>query len=213
MRRRSDADVDSQDSAWFEDVFHRYHPAILAFACRRVPTADADDVVADVFVIAWRRRADIPGDRVLSWLYGVATREVLHHYRSDLRRKTLDTRASRLEPAAVDHFAAVDARLSAEPPIRRAMSRLSEPDAEVLRLWAWEQLEPADIARALAISPVSARVRLHRARRRLEAHLRAAGSTAGDHATPYRARDGLLPHPSATKPMDTPTPRTTGVSS
>ena len=42
---------------------------------------------------------------------------------------------------------------------------------EILRLWAWEQLEPSEIAVVLDISTVTARVRLHRARRRLESHL------------------------------------------
>jgi len=62
-------------------------------------------------------------------------------------------------------------RLDAQAPVSRALALLSESDAEVLRLWAWEHLEPAEIALVLGISSVASRVRLHRARRRLESIL------------------------------------------
>lgn len=72
-----------------------------------------------------------------------------------------------------DAYALVDDRMSIDAPLRRALARLGEDDAEILRLWAWEQLEPAEIASVLGISAAASRVRLHRARRRLEAALTA----------------------------------------
>ncbi|HSO04781.1 MAG TPA: sigma-70 family RNA polymerase sigma factor, partial [Candidatus Limnocylindrales bacterium] len=51
--------------------------------------------------------------------------------------------------------------------VSAALDDLSESDAELLRLWAWEQLEPAEIAEVLGCSPGTARTRMHRARARL----------------------------------------------
>jgi len=70
--------------------------------------------------------------------------------------------ASEEDPAqqVVDATAAHDV-------VSAALDDLSESDAELLRLWAWEQLEPAEIAEVLGCSPGTARTRMHRARSRL----------------------------------------------
>ena len=51
------------------------------------------------------------------------------------------------------------------------MAELPEADAEVLRLWAWEELAPREIGVALGISPNAASIRLHRAKSRLRGRL------------------------------------------
>jgi RNA polymerase sigma-70 factor (ECF subfamily) len=97
---------------------------------------------------------------------------MLHTFRAHDRRDRLSARLQattllvHLDPAEQ-----IVGRLDAQAPVTRALALLSEPDAEVLRLWAWEHLEPAEIATALGISSVASRVRLHRARRRLESIL------------------------------------------
>lgn len=162
----------ADDVQWFEDLFGRYHGAIHAYVCRRT-YADADDLVAEVFTIAWRKRDQVPA-HALPWLYGVAAREVLHTIRDHSRRGTMLARlASRSELVAPDLTDQVDDRVAAHGPVTTALGRMSPADAEVLQLWAWEQLEPAEIATVLNVSAVAARVRLHRARRRLEAALAA----------------------------------------
>jgi RNA polymerase sigma-70 factor (ECF subfamily) len=68
--------------------------------------------------------------------------------------------AARPAPTAADHR------------VLAAIAALRESDREVLLLSAWEQLSPAEIAAVLGISPLAARSRLHRARRRVQAQLR-----------------------------------------
>ena len=159
-----------RDDRWFEDLFTRFHGPVRAYASRRAPD-DADDIVADVFAVAWRKRDGVP-DNALPWLYAVAAREMLHTFRAHDRRDRLSARlqvtASLVHPDPAEQIVG---RLDAQAPVSRALALLSESDAEVLRLWAWEHLEPAEIALVLGISSVASRVRLHRARRRLESIL------------------------------------------
>lgn len=162
--------MSARDDGWFEALFTRFHGPVRAYASRRAPH-DADDVVADVFAVAWRKREDVP-DNALPWLYAVAAREMLHTFRAQDRRDRLSARLqSTISLVHPDPAEQIAGRMDAQAPVTRALARLSERDAEVLRLWAWEHLEPAEIAVVLGISPVASRVRLHRARRRLEAIL------------------------------------------
>lgn len=131
-----------------------------------------DDVVSEVFAVAWRKRDAVP-DRPLPWLYAVAARELLHLQRSEGRRAGHEGRAAARRDERTDPFVAVDDRLSSQAPISIAMSRLRTADGEILRLWAWEELSATEIAVVLGISAATARVRLHRARLRLKAQLHA----------------------------------------
>ncbi len=155
----------------FRALYSEHGRAILAYAVRRVrEPQDAADVVAETFLVAWRRQADVPaGDEARLWLYGVARRALANQARSERRRERLAERLRHELPAAV---AAVSApRTSAEFAVLAALRELPEPDREVLLLAGWEQLEPGQIAAVLGITGVAARARLLRARRRLRAHL------------------------------------------
>jgi RNA polymerase sigma-70 factor, ECF subfamily len=169
-RSPSGGSVSDRDDRWFEDLFTRFHGPVRAYASRRAPD-DADDLVAEVFAVAWRKREGVP-DNALPWLYAVAAREMLHAFRARDRRDRLSARLRAttllVHPDPTEQIAG---RLDAQGPVTRALGLLSERDAEVLRLWAWEHLEPAEIATVLGITPVASRVRLHRARRRLESTL------------------------------------------
>jgi RNA polymerase sigma-70 factor (ECF subfamily) len=89
-------------------------------------------------------------DSALPWLYAVAAREMLHTFRAHDRRARLSARlqatTSLVHPDPAEQIAG---RLDAQAPVTHALALLSEPDAEVLRLWAWEHLEPAEIATVL----------------------------------------------------------------
>ena len=169
-RSPSGGSVSVRDDRWFEALFTRFHGPVHAYASRRAPD-DADDIVADVFAVAWRKRGDVP-DNALPWLYAVAAREMLHTFRAQDRRDRLGLRLQATTLLVYpDPAEQIAGRLDAQAPVTRALALLPERDAEVLRLWAWEHLEPAEIAVALDISSVASRVRLHRARRRLESIL------------------------------------------
>ncbi|MBI4942797.1 MAG: sigma-70 family RNA polymerase sigma factor [Actinobacteria bacterium] len=164
-----------RDEAWFEDLFRRSHCAVLAFARRRVPE-DADDVVSEVFSVAWRRRDEVP-EEPLPWLYRVAHHEVLHSRRGEARRaRNAQAAVEHLGPeqTAADMGEHVADRLDSRALIRPALDLLPDADQELLRLWAWEGLEPQEIAYVLGCTRGATRVRLHRALRRLRRAVLAA---------------------------------------
>nr|WP_246416570.1 sigma-70 family RNA polymerase sigma factor [Nocardioides luti] len=128
---------------------------------------DAADVVADAFLVAWRRLDDVPpGDEARLWLYGVARRTLANHRRGDGRRGALGERLRQdLATSVPDHADGVTERET----VRQALHRLAARDREVLELAAWEGLEPREIAEVLGISPIAVRSRLSRSRARLRA--------------------------------------------
>lgn len=157
--------------------FRAHYPDVLAFAIRRLrDRAAAEDATSETFAIAWRRRERIP-DPALPWLYAVALRVIANQYRSSERRRNLDLRlAHEADPSPLvsDPVDALDRRDA----FAMAFGQLAEPEREVLRLVAWDGLSTADAARVFGCSPGAFRVRLHRARRKLAKHLRAAGHLA-----------------------------------
>jgi RNA polymerase sigma-70 factor (ECF subfamily) len=158
-------------SAGDEDRFRRLYRAnvesLLAYALRRVgQPEDAADVVAETFLVAWRRSRDLPADdEVRLWLYGVARRVLANHHRGGVRRERLGDRLrQRLRVAvAPDPGTEVPERLT----VRAALARLGDLDREVLALTFWEGLEPREAAVVLGVSAAAVRTRLTRARSRL----------------------------------------------
>jgi RNA polymerase sigma-70 factor (ECF subfamily) len=114
--------------------------------------------VADVFLVAWRRRHDMPAD-ALPWLLGVARKVLANRRRSDQRVLALRHRlASERESVAAATGDEVDER------VIRALGRLSDRDRELLMLLAWDDLSQADVAEVLGVRKNTVAVRLHRAR-------------------------------------------------
>jgi RNA polymerase sigma-70 factor (ECF subfamily) len=152
--------------AHFTRLYCEHGRAVLAYALRRVADReDAADVVAETFLVAWRRLGEVPiGAGAELWLYSVARRVIANLKRTDRRRTRLGRRlAETLRSELATHRAPTGE--AAE--VMRAMSGLSEEDRELLLLVSWEDLSPSEAARVLGISSLAARSRLHRARRRL----------------------------------------------
>jgi RNA polymerase sigma factor (sigma-70 family) len=147
--------------AQFETVF-THLGAVTAYARRR-GSRDADGLAAEVMTIAWRRLADVPEDDPRPWLYATARNLLLAE-----QRRSATERRHRHElaaPQVAPEVAGLDPHLAA------ALGELSPLDREALLLTAWEGLTPTEAARALGIKPTAFRVRLLRARRRVEAKL------------------------------------------
>lgn len=166
--RRSRGPVADADAERFRALHRRHARALTAYCARRLAPDSVDDAVAETFLVAWRRLADVPdGDAGLLWLYRVAHRVVGHEWRGASRRRRLTSRvASRRAPTSeLPEDAAIDGDDTRR--VLAAAERLNASDAEVLRLLAWEGLAPAEIATVLEINPNAVHQRLHRARRNL----------------------------------------------
>ena len=158
--------------ARFEALYAAHNAAVRTYVRRRVDWQDADDVVADVFVIAWRRLRDVPEDP-LPWLFGVARRVMANRWRGATRGAALRDRImserARLAPS-------VSMASESTQDVLRALSAMREQDRETLLLVAWEGLSPAQAAKVLGVSPNTFSARLSRARKRFEKAL-ATGSS------------------------------------
>ncbi len=171
--------AEDDDRLRFEDCFRDHYAAILAFAIRRQRDRQAaEDAASETFAVAWRRRGLIP-ERPLPWLYAIALRVLANQRRSGIRRRRLEERLAREPTTGPDRSDPTDA-LARRSAFAVAFGRLSENDREVLRLIAWEGLEPREAATAFGCSYGAFRVRLHRARNRLGKQLAAAGHSADD---------------------------------
>lgn len=159
-----------RDEAWLAALFRRHGAQIRAYARRRVEPDAVDDIVSEVFTAAWQHRQRVP-EPELPWLYRTALHHTLHDRRGRRRATALTDRIISQDPPdrqPPDPIAGVAERLDAGAQVRHVMGLLAPRDAEVLRLWAWEQLAPAEIGDVLGCTAVAARVRLHRAKRRAE---------------------------------------------
>ena len=187
MRGRDDQEPPGAAEARFAALYTDHARDVLAYAVRRTVSAeDAADVVAETFLVAWRRGSDVPGgDGARLWLYGVARRTLANQRRGERRRTRLAARMRAELPAVL--AAALPTPTPADDAVLEAIAALRESDREVLLLSAWEGLSPTQIAEVLAISPLAVRSRLHRARARVQEQLR-------PHA------DGPAPVPSALEP-------------
>ncbi|MEX2556077.1 MAG: sigma-70 family RNA polymerase sigma factor [Actinomycetota bacterium] len=153
----------------FTRLFASAYGPLWAYARRRVPASDVDDIVAEVLTVAWRRLDHVPDDESsLAWLYGVAYKVVGNHLRSQRRRLRLAARLA-AEPASAEP--------SSDPGVIEALSALRPEDREVLRLAAWEGLGAPQIAIVLGCSSNAAALRLSRARARLRDRLTGSASS------------------------------------
>jgi RNA polymerase sigma-70 factor (ECF subfamily) len=168
----------------FEKLFESYSADVVAYCGWRAGSeSDAQDAVAEVFLTAWRRLDELPeGGAARVWLYATARRVMANQRRSRRRRTALH---ERLAFEAASHSRETPARESEHTLVHEALHRLAPRDREVLLLAEWEGLSPAEIAQVVGCLTVTARGRLHRARRRfrrifeqLQARRHAAGVAA-----------------------------------
>lgn len=152
----------------FRACFQATSGRVRGFLLRRGAGDLADDLAAEVFAIAWRRWREVP-DEPLPWLLRTARNCLANARRSERRRASLIEGLPRPDP--VDQTLESAARAERMAEVLAALDRLSAPDRELLLLVAWEGLTSAGAAEVMGWTAVTARVRLHRARRRLTALL------------------------------------------
>jgi RNA polymerase sigma-70 factor (ECF subfamily) len=157
------------DQHRFEALHASTGEQLLGYFLRRIDDpGDAADLVAETYLVLWRRIDRLPGDDdgARAWAFGVAG-GVLRNHRRGLRRRL--ALADRLRDSLTEPAEPVGP--TGSPLLRAALAQLSEEDQEMVTLIAWDGLSPTQAAQALGIEPGAARVRLHRARRRLRSAL------------------------------------------
>lgn len=152
----------------FADVYRRNYRYIYAYCRRRTDADRVDDAVAETFLVAWRKRDQLPdGPDILPWLYRVAYRVLLHQWRGAARRHRLRERAAGVAldmPALPEQHIVQNQEAQM---VLEATARLRPIDQEILRLSLWEELSHAEIASVLDLQPAAVRKRLSRAVRNL----------------------------------------------
>lgn len=160
----------------FGVLFNRHAPTIHRYLARRLGSAAADDLLAETFLAAFRRRHsyDLARRDARPWLYGIATNLIGQHRRDEAR----EVRLLRAIPADRDEVGLADrvvVDVSAQAmrtTLIDALATLAPEDRDVLLLIAWEDLSYQEVATALAIPIGTVRSRLSRARRRIREALK-----------------------------------------
>lgn len=155
--------------AQFERLVADAYEPLQRFLRRRTDPTTAEDVLGDALLVLWRRADDVPADAPLAWAYGVARGCLANDVRGRARHAKLVQRLVQ-EPSGGNGGGEHDA-------LNEALDELPENDRELLRLWAWEQLAPREIATVLDISANAASIRLHRALGKLKKKLAAPRKT------------------------------------
>lgn len=154
------------DADQFEACWHAHIRRVVAYADRHVGRDASYDVAASTFLTAWRTWETIPSEP-LPWLISVARGHVRNHHRSLRRRAGLAQRLELLDTsAATGADTGVTATERAEA--LRVLAAMPEQDREALLLVAWEGLTTEQAAEVLGCRPGTFRMRLHRARARIE---------------------------------------------
>lgn len=157
----------------FEAVVRAVIDPLRRFLARRTDAATAEDVLADTLLVVWRRLDDVPAEP-LPWSLAVARNVLANAERGERRRQRLTARLESQPPAPTTMASDTD-----DTALHKALVSLRPQDAELLRLWAWERLTPAEIAVVLDTTPNAVSIRLHRAKSALREALRKAEGPAG----------------------------------
>ena len=174
----------------FEAVVEEVYEPLQRYLARRAHPDDVSELLDDSLLVVWRRLDDIPLDHPLPWSYGVAKRCLANHRRGARRRLRLVGRMIDHAPRDPIVPDASDAAFD-HPLLAVALDELDESDRELIRLWAWEQLEPREIAAALDTTPNAVSLRLTRVRKKIASSIErqdhvVAGQEGREHARELR---------------------------
>lgn len=155
----------------FTSLYEEAYSDLVRFVQRRAEPERAEDLVAEAFLVVWRRLEELPRlrDDARAWVFGIARNILLNEQRGERRHQALAVRLADATTLAVSDSDTdfVASRLD----LARAWRLLSEVHQEALSLAVFEDLKAPEAAAVLEISPVAFRLRLSRARRALRAHL------------------------------------------
>jgi RNA polymerase sigma-70 factor (ECF subfamily) len=161
------------DSEAFAALFHAHYAAVCRYIAARAEPDVVADIAGETFLVAWRRRSELPAEP-RAWVLGTAGKCLANHRRSAMRRQRVQERVAAL-PAPLSP-SVEDALTQAQQgrALLVALTSLGDHDRELLLLHHWDGLAAREIADVLGCSRVVARARLHRAGRRLQEALDSA---------------------------------------
>jgi RNA polymerase sigma-70 factor (ECF subfamily) len=168
-RRFADGDPDALRGA-----FDAHGPLVLGICRRGVPTAtDADDVVQQVFVAAWRSRAGFDPARgsLASWLAGIARNKVLDAQRAMYRRRDVLVPTDPAGPGTADDSAAAPDAVADQLVVRAALRRLPPERRAAVELAFFEGLTHPEVAERLELPLGTVKSHIRRALDALRAEL------------------------------------------
>lgn len=156
--------------ARFDELYRELAPRVAGYCRRRTDPEEAREVLAETFVLAWRKLESVPEEAPLPWLLATARRILANRRRA--RRATTQMSEGRVPDHADDVAGLLD--------LQRAFAKLSDDDRDTVALIAWDGLTVAEAAVVAGCSAGTFSVRLHRARKRLEALMEPAAPVGGD---------------------------------
>lgn len=155
----------------YEEVFAETLEPVRRYLRRRTDQATAEDVTSETMLVLWRRLDEVPVEEGIPWAIGVARLQLQNAERSRRRQSRLIGRIIAVDPPTEAAPPVADADVADE--VAQTIASMRQAEAEILRLWAWEELTPSQIASVLAITPNAASIRLHRAKKNFaELHAR-----------------------------------------
>ncbi|MFJ6088294.1 RNA polymerase sigma factor [Streptomyces sp. NPDC092369] len=166
--------------ARFEGLAHVVTEPLHRYLLRRKAPDMVEDVLSETMLVLWRRVDHVPGlrngslpdrDEVLPWCYGVARGCLANARRAHGRRVRLVERLMSVQQAPASAVAD-------HSDLHAALDALGELDREVIRLWAWEELAPRQIAEATGMTSNAVSMRLHRAKKKIADQLQARRKNA-----------------------------------
>lgn len=152
----------------FAEVFREHQSALSRYLSRRVAIDDVEDLAANVFEVAWRKRNQVVEGEELPWLYRIAAYEV-----ANLRRRQNSAASFLKLQKTVETAPSPEALAVLDFDLAQAWKTLSPAEAEILALVAFEALTVAEAAHAAGISANAASIRLFKARKKIETALAA----------------------------------------
>ncbi len=159
------------EPALFGVLYDRYAQQLYRYAHRRLGAQTAEDLVAEVFAVAFSRRDrfDTAYQDARPWLFGILTKEISRHHRREIARYRAWERAGAdgVTDGHADQVSADVTARAARARLRAALSKLSTGDRDVLLLIAWGELRYEEVAHALDIPVGTVRSRLNRARQKV----------------------------------------------
>ncbi|MEQ1874049.1 MAG: sigma-70 family RNA polymerase sigma factor [Ilumatobacteraceae bacterium] len=178
-----EADVDRRKR--FESAVAEVYEPLQRYLGRRAQAEDVSELLNDALLVLWRRLDDVPIDDLRPWSYGVAKLCLANSRRGNNRRLRL---VGRLTADPLTHLSHGQHAPSDDghDELTTALNQLDDSERELVRLWAWEQLEPREIAIALDTTANAVSLRLTRAKKKIASSMRQSGASGGHEAFGHR---------------------------